>query len=171
MGLNENVTYNNYERKGTLQGHSGSSQRKESRSSFPWAPPKLKTKTKHTKRNSRFQKQKQKNSDAPSWSQNQPHGSNCASCSSTFSCLSALGPGTLQMEPTRFYCLKKSDSLPQAAPPSWAKASQRVLNFRTFRSSVTPPHSQTHEYTVMNHLFTNHKFVNIHFLLASSHSV
>jgi len=37
---------------------------------------------------------------------------------STFFCLSALGPGTLQMEPTRYYCLKKSDSLPQAAPPS-----------------------------------------------------
>lgn len=46
MGLNENVTYNNYERKGTLQGHSGSSQRKESRSSFPWAPPQIENKNK-----------------------------------------------------------------------------------------------------------------------------
>lgn len=146
MGLNENVTYNNYERKGTLQGHNGSSQRKEFRNSFPCAlPPQNWKQKQNTQSATAGSKNKnKKNSNAPSWGQNQPQGSswsNCASCFSTFFCLGVLGPRTLQMEPTHYYCLKKSDWLPllQAAPPSWAKAGQSVFNFRTFLLQVTLP--------------------------------
>lgn len=69
------------------------------------------------------------------------HKATVASCFSTSFCLSVLGPGTLQMEPPHYYCLKKSDSpststsSPTLLSQSWSKC----FKPQDFPSSVTFP--------------------------------
>lgn len=176
MGLNENVTYNILKEKGLYSDISGSSQRKEFRSSFLWGP-QIENK-KHTKRNSRFQKQKRINFNDPSRSQNRPCGSswsNLTSCFSMFYCWSVPDPGTPSMGPTHCYCLKKSYSLPvlQAALPSWAKASQECFKLQDILSNSLQwpsPLPNSWEQTCTTSPPTT-RFVSIHFLLSSSLSL
>lgn len=176
MGLIENVTYNNYERKGTLQGHSGSSQREESRSSIPWAPPQIENKNKTHKAQQQVPKTKTKK----------------LGCS-------ILKPESASQKFTKQLCKLLQHVLLLKCPGSWNPAggvhSLLLLEKEWFTSTSTssptllsqswsacfklqdfplfsdPPHSQTHAYTVMYHLSTNHQLVNIHFLLSSSHLV
>lgn len=60
-----------------------------------------------------------------------------------------------------------STSNPTLLSQSWSMC----FKLQDFPLFSDPPHSQTHEYTVVDHLSTNHQFVNIHFLLSSSHLV
>lgn len=171
MGLNENVTYNNYERKGTLQGHNGSSQRKEFRNSFPCAlPPQIENKNKTHKAQQQVPKTKTKKLQCsiprPESASRKFMKQLCKLLQHVllFRCPGSWNPADgahslLLLE--KEWLTSTSTSSPTLLSQSWSKCFQ----LQDFPSSSDPPHPQTLEYTVLYHLSTNHKFVTIHFLL------
>ena len=154
MGHNENVTYNIMKEKGLYRNTLGVHRGKSSEALSHEAP-KEKTKTKIHKAQQQVPKTKQgrKNLQCSIW---KPESASWKFVKQLckllqpfllFQCFRSWNPvdGTHSL-----LLLEKSYSLPvlQAAPPSWARDSQSVFNFRTFWASLFRdlPRSQTQEH-------------------------